>query len=429
MTTLGYSIVISIVCGVYLLYLLSHKRYRLIIPSTIHTFTWLLVGVLISLTLSGYVGKTTNQSAADFDLVVVYVLGMVISSIVGFSIAHIVYPFRLIKGNAGIPSKKLNYVLRKYRWILYLCFVIGLILIFYLVSIFGFRSLGDYRMTAVTLKYSGYGALARQLSGHVMILSGFYLAILGYKHGKDSLVFKEFFLCILAFSAPNIAIAGRGWIVSSLLPYFVGYLLAKAQLNKKVKWSEKRNLIILLFSFILLFSLLGVIRSEQNMYSRTDRLNKFLYYTDGSRMMNMVLHQYPPESFQLEYGASEFLGKWIGSPMAEKFNKSIEHDLGLLVTVKSSMPYLYYDFGYTGGIIMWGVFCFIFEVLCAYLQRKSSIICFIIFTEFAKILFQAPIGNIFGMEIPVFEWILIIYIIMRWFIPRKISLSDEKQQM
>lgn len=90
-------------------------------------------------------------------------------------------------------------------------------------------------------------------------------------------------------------------------------------------------------------------------------------------MANMVMMQYPPGTYPLEYGKSEFLQKWIPSPMTQKFEKSIEDNIALSVTVKSAIPYLYYDWGYYGGFIMWGVYAFILEVICISLIKKKSI--------------------------------------------------------
>ena len=57
MTTLEIIDLSIITCIGYLCYLFTRQKYRLFIPSTIHTFTWLIVVVLIHFTLTGDLGK------------------------------------------------------------------------------------------------------------------------------------------------------------------------------------------------------------------------------------------------------------------------------------------------------------------------------------------------------------------------------------
>ena len=94
----------------------------------------------------------------------------------------------------------------------------------------------------------------------------------------------------------------------------------------------------------IVFSLMGIARDDRDIDKAF--IDKFLYFTDGAKMTNMVLRQFPPGSFELEYGKSEFLRQFVPSPMDQKFFRSISDDAGLTVTVQSAIPPLYYDFGY-----------------------------------------------------------------------------------
>lgn len=161
------------------------------------------------------------------------------------------------------------------------------------------------------------------------------------------------------------------------------------------------------------FSFIGILRSEtgkSNAVEEQNYVDKLLYLTDGSKITNMVLSQYPPGTFNLEYGKSEFLSNFINSPMMQKFNESIEHNIGLLVTVKSVMPNLYFDFGFWGGIIMWGIFCFFIEFICIWLKYRAKIIPLLFIGVLSLFMFQSPITNIFSLNVPRLEWIIIIYL-------------------
>jgi hypothetical protein len=74
------------------------------------------------------------------------------------------------------------------------------------------------------------------------------------------------------------------------------------------------------------------------------------------------------------------------------------------------MPSLYFDFGFWGGIVMWGIFCFLLEILVLSLLKKNNILALFLCVQITRMMFQAPIGPIFGMAIPTLEWLLIMYI-------------------
>lgn len=169
--------------------------------------------------------------------------------------------------------------------------------------------------------------------------------------------------------------------------------------------------------FFTVFSSFGLIRNEETAEGDNKVkvfFDKFLYYTDGPKMANMVMKQYPPDTYELEYGQAEFLSKWIPSTMTNKFTSSIEDSPSLLATVKSTIPPLYYDWGYTGGIIMWGIYAFILEFICLSLLKRNTILSLLLFVQFTKLLFESPIGNIFVYAIPAFQWLIIIYLIKNY---------------
>ena len=127
-------------------------------------------------------------------------------------------------------------------------------------------------------------------------------------------------------------------------------------------------------------------------------------------MTNMVLEQYPEDCYNYEYGKSTLAQAFILSPMGQKFSKSISHDLGLSVTVKSIMPYLYYDFGFCGGALFWGLLCFFIEYVCIRLKYNCTVIGILLFGQLSFLLFQSPVGHIFAVYTPVFEWLIILYV-------------------
>ncbi|ADY37289.1 hypothetical protein Bacsa_2756 [Phocaeicola salanitronis DSM 18170] len=400
---------------VYLFFLLLQKRYRLILPSVIHTSIWLATVVLIIFQLNGYF--ITEQLIEErFQYVGKFICFMMISSVMGFILAHVLTS----KGETYnevdiIEIATIDAILHKFRWIPVVCGVIGIVLLLFIVSTMGnISSFGEYRSFAINVEPTGVVAIVQRLSGHISVLGAFYLLLLGYKFGITGihipLLVKNVILC----STINMAIGGRVWVVMSVLPVLTMYIFSRhySGLETKIKKRDNIRILLMLVISVSLFSIIGILRNESgnSVSNEQNFIDKFLYLTDGSRMTNMVISMYPPGTYNLEYGRSEFLSNFIGSPMMDRFNRAISDNVGLMVTVKSVMPNLYFDYGFKGGIIMWGVFCFILEFLCIRLKYTHNIVILLFWGILAQIMFQAPIANIFSLNTPRIEWIILIYL-------------------
>lgn len=401
------------ICVVFLFFMLLQRRYRLLIPSTLHTITWGITALIMIFQMKRiYVSSNFGENA--FSSSAGYMFGIVVASVVGFSLAHIITQNQKTYQNQ-IDTIAINNILTKYKWIPYLCAVTGILLLaFIITSIGSIEDFSDYRSKALSVERTGIFAIVKRLSGHINILGSFYLMLLGYKMGKEGINIKVLLLTIILCSLINMSIGGRVWILSSTLPFFVIFFLSRqgSILDKSTLRSDYKKIIFIAILFICLFSIIGVLRSDPN--KQYQPLDKYQYFSDGMRITNMALKQYPPGCYDLEYGRSEFLALWIGSPMSTRFNESLSHDIGLSVTVKSSLPYLYYDFGFWGGIIMWGIFCFILEYICLKLKYTKTIIGILLFGQLSQLLFQSPIFPVFSMNVPPLEWILILYIFRKY---------------
>lgn len=395
---------------IYLFFLLIQKRYRLLLPSVIHTFMWMITAVLIICQLKGF-GVSKNTPDAIFCYSTPFICALIVASVIGFSLAHITTAnIESVASVKLVDTESLNNVLNKFRWIPYTCGIVGIVLTFYFVSTIGsIDSLHDYRINAIMTKRVGYAAIVQRISGHINILGGFYLMILGYKQGKTGINLGEFIKYVLLCSAINLSIGGRVWLLTSSLPFLIAYFYSRkyAIIDSEIKRKDKKYLLIIVVTFISLFSIIGMMRSVSY---NNNFLDKFLYLTDGSRMTNLVLSQYPEGSYSYEYGASTLAQSFIPSEMTLKFAESISYDIGLSVTVKSVMPYLYYDFGFWGGAVFWCLICFFIEYICIRLKYRQSILSILVLCQLSGLLFQAPVGHIFNTNIPAFEWLIIIYI-------------------
>ena len=107
--------------------------------------------------------------------------------------------------------------------------------------------------------------------------------------------------------------------------------------------------------------------------------------------------------------------------MVGRFANSIADDIGLSVTVKSIMPNLYYDFGLIGGAVFWGIICFLGEICCIRLKYSLHIIGLFLYGTLSTMFFQAPVGNVFALYTPTFEWIFLLYIFRKQIFPHRVG--------
>lgn len=396
------------ITSMYLIFLFMQKRYRLLLPSTIHTSIWIITILLIICQLNGFfVSKKLNDSVFYYSSR--FICALMIASVIGFTIAHITTAHQeKILCVRLLDIRNVNTILRKFKWIPYTCGIVGSIILIYLIQVIGnIDSLNDYRIMAITTKKIGYAAIAQRISGHINILGSFYLMMLGYKYGQSELNIKEFLKYAILCSMINIVIGGRVWILTATLPFFTAFFFSRKYsfVDINTRKTDKKKYISIIIIFISLFSIIGALRSNgESMF-----FEKFLYLTDGSRMTNIVLEQFPEGTYNYEYGKSTLFQKFIESPMTKRFSDSISHDIGLSVTVKSIMPYLYYDFGFIGGAIFWGIICFVLEYTCIRLKYRLSVFSILLFCQLSEMLFQSPVGHIFNINMPVFEWLIILY--------------------
>ena len=412
MTTFDWLFLSVTVNSVYLFVCLRQKSKRLILPSTITCFTWMVVSILMITQIEGIIQQPA-LNPSKFRSVAPMIFWMSVLSVIGFILAHIATEQKLeISENnfKEISIGKLDYVLDHYKWVLYLCFIIGLLMFYFFYSVSGsIDNLSEYRMLALNTKRTGWMAWVQRLSGHIGILGSFYLIVLGYRHGITEINFRQVVVAIALFSSINMSIGGRLWIVQAILPYMAGYFWGLNVSGNTFDWKNIKKMTLLAVIMIALFSILGNLRSDEEYRKKHNFFTKFLYYTDGPRMTNMVLERYPDGTFDLEYGASNFLSQWVESPMKQRFKDSISHDIGLSVTVRSTIPPLYYDFGYIGAIIAWGIICFILELSCMNLMYTNNIVGVILFGTLSIINFQSPVFEVIQIAMPSLEWILILF--------------------
>ena len=413
MSTLEYYYCSIVILFLYLVFLLQKREYRLVLPSTSFCAIWLITCILVVFQIKGILIEN-SFAAKKFALVAPFTFYISISSVIGFSAAHFLSNSQNYQSYDNVVDVELlEYYLKRFIWVPYLCGITGFALLVFLISSIGnIENFGDYRIMAIYTERVGYAAIAQRISGHINILGLFYLMFYGYVCGKRGIDIKHFLWIVFLCSLINISIGGRVWILTSLLPFFTTYILSIKDNSSEIDIkSNNRQLFIIIIVFISLFSILGIVRGDGDGQKFMD---KFLYLTDGTRMTNLMLGYYPEGSFTHEYGSSTLFNGFFESPMVKTFADRISDNIGLSVTVKSILPNLYYDFGIFGGAIFMGLLCCFLEFICLYFRYTDSVYTLIWYGTLAGFLVQSPIGNVFTLYTPTFEWLVIIFIFKKW---------------
>lgn len=397
--------------SIYLAALFMQKRYRLLLPSVVHSFIWLVTVFLIVCQLNGWgVSKTVNDVA--FNLSCPFICILMMASMLGFVLAHVTTSrFESESRMELVDVNSIDYVLAKFKWVPYLCGVVGIILFIFLITTIGsVNTFSDYRVMSICVKREGAIAIVQRISGHINILGSFYLMLLGYKYGQTGMNLKNFLKYVFLCSIINIGIGGRVWILTSTLPFFSSYLFSRkfSQVDSETNRKDAKKIGLMLVAAISLFSVLGNLRNDTG---KGNFMDSYLYLTDGPRMTNMVLTQYPEGSYDYEYGKCTLAQYVVKSPMLQRFDQFISGDIGLSVTVKSIMPCLYYDFGFWGGAVFWGLLCFVLEYIYIQLKYRQSIVNVLVMGQLSILLFQTPVGNVFSNYMPAFIWLIILFLI------------------
>ena len=126
----------------------------------------------------------------------IYIIYFTIASLLGFSIAHIIY------GKRGIYLKfSLDFfdrILSKYKFIMWLNFFGGILRMVLMVRLVGFSldNVMNYRQAANEMMNSGLGlvGLVFRLTAYIQMLANFYIALYGLRSGFGKLNFKSLFI-------------------------------------------------------------------------------------------------------------------------------------------------------------------------------------------------------------------------------------------
>lgn len=408
---------IFLVCSIFLFaFAWIRFKKKILYPSVIFCFMWGLNCFFHFLIYKGRVNPLTDISEFSYVYMDTYILYFTIATILGFSIAHLLYGKLPIK--SYLSNDFMNVVLLKYRWIMWLNFFSGIIRITVLVSIIGFSfsNVIDYRLAADNLMLVGsssFVGLVFRLSAYINMLAITYVAMSGFKAGTERLKMKNALSLFILFAPVQMATGGRLFILYFIIFYFGSFFLGRGISMHKTskKWllsEERRSIFSMLLIMLPLVVVISIARGGEGIYGifkyEGSFLDSFTYICDGTMVTDNCMDYFSGGSkLQKTNGYSTFVG--LSEPALDF--RSYKNTTVFASSVYTVIYYLFLDFGYWGSLMAWGILAFLIEVIASKCMNKMNLIRFMIYAMLLKMCYESVITNPFSGNIPFFELIIL----------------------
>lgn len=410
---MDYFSLASLLCFIYAIVVYAIQRF--ITPSIVFSTMWGLSCMLCSLDVNGHIEGVSHT----FTFVSNYIPFFILSSLVGFLLARIFSQSDSTYRYIHIDISQVQYLLEKYRWILYLSFFVGLFRIIAIVALFGVSNLMEFRLISLSFdSYSPLISLVLRIGNYANLFASSYLILFGFYHGRTSVDTKLLLQNLLLYSMMGISTGGRLFIFYFLIYYTIPFILGRYIRNyslytrsiaEKPTFLSRRewvNLSLVMISLITLISIIGLLRAEDPGNSESSPLYKFLYLCDGIISTDWALENYKNFS-DFGYGINSLFDS-KSETMLEFRNQAIKSPIAFMVF--SVMIPLYFDFGWWGSIFIWGLTCFIIEYLSLRFLRNFTILKLLMFAFFARFMYESIVFQPFSSFIPVLQLLFLLYV-------------------
>lgn len=372
----------SIICFLFLLLNISKvglKGKSILVPSTLFSLMWGVTSLGCYLFANGIIeGNDYYRYASFLDEIGTYQLKILFVCLFAFLLARICASryFFAIPDNESL--EEIDFFLSKFRWILYLLFILGMFRLIIVLSLVGF-DYSNIRLLYLTGRssFTSFDLNLIRVSSYVLQAAVFYVCILGVKMSMTKINLKELCICFVLFSPFQMSFGGRLFILSFFMPFLFAYFAIKL-LNAKIFFQNRAELHkILLLTIIPLFLTIffQVLKQgeETNAKSINNRSNE-LFYTTSIYIHLNELWKSKPVNYNLGLGRN--ITPLIGSESPEYKQVKMKWDRNgnvALVCVPSMIPGMYFDFGEFGSYIVYFVIFFLIEYIALCIMYRFEI--------------------------------------------------------
>jgi oligosaccharide repeat unit polymerase len=394
-------------------------KKKLVTPGFIFMLVWLVSCIsMIFFINDKRVNKMTNI-AGDFNDLALYVFFFISVSFVSFLFARLKYN----NSNRFKTVPKFNdyeyagEIFRHYRFILYLNLFLAIFKFIYIMLTYHPINYYDYRMTVVNFlptmtMFSLVGFLYR-LGYWTQVISSFLVSLLGIKHGNTKFNMKETILYLVLYSSISLADGARLFILQFFIFYFVPYYLLYLRRTNKLYGGELKKFFLFVVLLFSLVGLIGILRSDpNNRYNgsiNNSFADKFYYNMNGLAYTNRALSVINFSVKELDLGSNFFKKIIISNQQTfkEKIHKKLPY--GYEFMVQTIIVFIFFDFGYFGSLVFWGLLCFIIETIALKMYDNLSIINILSILILCRFTYGTNMGNPFPYMFSLLEFMILAY--------------------
>ena len=372
----------SIICFLFLLLNICKVGLRnksILVPSTLFSLMWGVTSLGCYLYANGVIeGFDYYRYASFLDEIGAYQFKILSVCFFAFLLARLC----TIRYSFAIPEneslKEIYFFLSKFRWILYLLFILGMFRLITVLSLAGF-DYSNIRLHYITGRssFTTFDQNLIRVSSYVLHAAVFYVCILGVKMSMTKINLKELCVCFMLFAPFQMSFGGRLFILSFFMPSLFAYFAIKL-LNVKRIFRDRTELYKLLLLaiiplFLTVFFQVLKMGDQVDAKSLDDRSNQ-LFYTTSTYIHLNELWKVKPVNYSLGLGRN--ITPVIGSESPEyKHIKNMwaKNKNAAAVCVPSMIPEMYFDFGEIGSYIIYFVIFFLLEYIALCIMNRFEI--------------------------------------------------------
>jgi oligosaccharide repeat unit polymerase len=410
-------------CGIaFFLYVLRQIKTKVLSPGAIFSVMWGLNCIYQWLIYIDYVNPLTFKESFDYKFLNTYIIYFTFASLIGFMLAD---TFFKRKPHLLFTSEFVDFVLRKYKFIMWLNFIGGILRIVAVVQLIGFdpNNVLAYRMVAngmMTGIRSGFAGTVFRITAYIIMLANAYVALAGLKSGLGQLKRSEIWSLFILYMPSQLATGGRLFVLYFVIFYFGcfvlgrGIAIASKTHSRWLKASEFKSVLTLgalMVFFVVAISTSRMSGGMQNIGSekQSSALDSFSYVAEGTMVTEHAFQFYANKPDDLQIGKETLFGNTQKSQAFIKYKHSTVYASSVFCIIYP----LYIDFGYWGSIMVWSFLAFFIQALALSCLNRLTIMRFLIYVILLKVCYETIIANSIASNLPFYELLLLFAIFYR----------------
>lgn len=422
----------TLLCLVFLclnIFKVGLKGKSILLPSTIFAFMWMMTSLGIFLVSFNLIDNNFPMKMSPTLIKIgEYQFNILLICFCAFICARIKmlgHPFFRLEQLAH--SYEVGYIVKHFRWILYLFCFLGLLRLYIVVSTVGFdmSAMRQYYLDS-RKNFSALDINLIRYSQYVLQLAVFYVCILGVNAAIRGINLRKILIDFLLFMPYQFSFGGRLYILSFFVPFLVSYMAIrlvsfKSFIRDRKAIKRLAILIILPLSLIVIMQALKLNRTSGDL-SREKNVSE-LFYTSTSYIHMVSLWKELPSEDRLSLGFGRNISPWLTSESpiyTDIMQKWQRHWNPAVVSVPSMIPGMYLDFGTVGSYIIYFIIFYYIELIAMKSMIRFSFRKFVVYILMCMFAFNTATSSMSDNFRLTFVGLLFIYLFTRFVrLPKK----------